>query len=383
MRDQFLLDPDVIYLNHGSFGATPRTVFERYQTWQLELEREPVDFIGRRAKDLMQTARDGLAQYFHTQPENLVYMTNVTVALNAAARSLHLGKNDEVLATDQEYGAMDRMWRFLSKQQGFKYINLPINLPVTTPEKYVEEFWRGVTQRTRVIFISHISSPTAVIAPVQEICRKARERGILTIIDGAHVPGQIPLDLEALGADFYGGNLHKWLCAPKGAGFLYAAPRVQSLLEPLVVSIGWESDPPGPSRLVDYYEYMGTRDFSAFLTVPEAIRFQAEHHWDQVRSECHQLASGCLTQMTALTHLEPLYDPASDWFAQMVTIPIPDSLDPQRTRQTLFDRYRIEVPFVTRGGHSLVRVSFQAYNTPRDLVILLDAFQDLLRETNE
>ena len=247
MRDQFLLDPNVVFLNHGSYGATPRIVFERYQAWQLELEHQPVDFIGRRAKDLLQNAREKLANYFHACPENLVYMTNVTVALNAVARSLQLNPDDEVLTTDQEYGAMNRMWRFSSGKQGFKYINVPINLPVTTPENYIADLWKGVTDHTRVIFLSHISSPTSIIAPIREICRKAREQGILTVIDGAHVAGQLPLDLEDLGADFYGGNLHKWLCAPKGAGFLYAAPQVQHLLESLVVSFGWESDAPGPS----------------------------------------------------------------------------------------------------------------------------------------
>ncbi|MEM5775123.1 MAG: aminotransferase class V-fold PLP-dependent enzyme, partial [Anaerolineaceae bacterium] len=228
-RDLFLLDPQIIFLNHGSFGATPHPVFAAYQRWQAELEQQPVEFLGRRFAGLMQTARETLGEYLHTRPDNLVFVHNATQGLNIIARSLELGPQDEVLASDHEYGAMDRTWHFLAKKRGFKYINNPIPLPVTTPDDFVSAFFAGVTPRTRVIFLSHITSPTALIFPIQAICKRAREAGILTVIDGAHAPGQISLDLESLGADFYAGNLHKWLCAPKGAAFLYASPAGQHL----------------------------------------------------------------------------------------------------------------------------------------------------------
>ena len=190
LRRHFLLDPSVTFLNHGSFGATPKPVFKEYQRWQREMEKQPVEFLGRRIIGLMAEARAALGIFLGTHADNLVYTQNVTISLNIVVRSLELGVGDEVLTTDHEYGAMDRTWRFLSKERGFRYINQHIELPITTEEKFVEDFWRGVTPRTHVIFLSHITSPTAIIFPVKEIIRRAREAGILTVIDGAHVPHQ-------------------------------------------------------------------------------------------------------------------------------------------------------------------------------------------------
>jgi isopenicillin-N epimerase len=274
LRNEFLLDPRITFLNHGSFGATPRRVFECYQHWQRELEFEPVEFLSRRAPELLQASRAFLAEYLCTQADNLVYVQNATTGLNIVARSLNLVAGDEVLSTDHEYGAIDRTWKFFAQKRGFKYINYPLPSPVSTIAEFVEAFWKGVTPQTRVIFISHITSPTAIIFPIKELCSRARNARILTIIDGAHVPGQISLSLDDLGADIYCGNLHKWLCAPKGSAFLFARPEIQPLIEPLVVSWGWQSENPGPSLFVDYHEWAGTRDISAFLAVPEAIRFQ-------------------------------------------------------------------------------------------------------------
>src|SRR5512135_360079 len=160
LKQEFLLDPAVVFLNHGSFGATPRPVFAAYQRWQRELERQPVEFLGRRHDGLMRTARTALAEYFHTAPDNVVFVTNVTFSVNIVARSLELSPGDEVLSTNHEYGACDRTWRFLSKERGFKYVNQPISLPLNSREHIVEEFWQGVSPRTRVIFLSHITSPT-------------------------------------------------------------------------------------------------------------------------------------------------------------------------------------------------------------------------------
>ncbi|MBI3153592.1 MAG: aminotransferase class V-fold PLP-dependent enzyme, partial [Chloroflexi bacterium] len=288
LKKHFLLNPTVTFLNHGSFGAAPKPVFKEYQRWQRELEYQPVEFLGRRHNDLMRASREVLGKYLGTSAENLVYAQNVTIALNIVARSLELGVGDEVLTTNHEYGAMDRTWRFLSKERGFAYINQPVDL--TSQDDFVESFWKGVTPRTRVIFLSHITSPTATIFPVEKIIQRARAKNIITVIDGAHVAGQLPLHLDSLGADFYCGNLHKWLCAPKGAGFLYARPQVQHLLKPLVVSWGYESETPSGSTFIDHHEWWGTRDIAAFLSVPKAIEFQQNHAWAEVRGACHQLA---------------------------------------------------------------------------------------------
>lgn len=206
LKQYFLFDPSVTFLNHGSFGATPKPVFKEYQRWQRLLENQPVEFLGRRHNDLMQASRAALGKYLGTSAENLVYAQNATIALNIVAHSLELGAGDEVLSTDHEYGALDRTWRYLSKERGFTYINQPVDL--TSQAAFVESFWKAVTSRTRAVFLSHITSPTATIFPVEKIIQRARAKGIITIIDGAHVPGQIQLHLDTLGADFYGGNLH-------------------------------------------------------------------------------------------------------------------------------------------------------------------------------
>jgi isopenicillin-N epimerase len=392
LKQFFMLDPSVTFLNHGSFGATPKPVFMEYQRWQRELENQPVEFLGRRITGLMAESRAALGNFIGTHPDNLVYTQNVTISLNIVARSLALGPNDEVLATDHEYGAMDRTWQFLSKERGFRYINQHIELPLTTEQNFVEDLWRGVTQNTRVIFLSHITSPTAIIFPVEEIIRRARQVGILTIIDGAHAAGQIPLHLDSLGADFYGGNLHKWLCAPKGAGFLYARPEVQHLIKPLVVSWGYESETPGPSQFVDHHEWWGTRDMAAFLSVSAAIEFQKKHQWDEVSESCHALAKYAQARICEISGLAPLHTRTDNWFRQMIAAPLPKDTD-VLLKNRLYDGYRIEIPVHdwlpsldsregqrAKIGYRLIRVSIQGYNTRRDIDKLCGALSELLKQ---
>ncbi|OQA01501.1 MAG: Isopenicillin N epimerase [Planctomycetes bacterium ADurb.Bin412] len=378
LKRLFLLKPRITFLNHGSFGATPRPVFQAYQNWQKELERQPVEFLGRRHNHLMRDARAALAGYLGTAAENIVYTQNVTISLNMAARSLKLGPGDEVLSTQHEYGAVDRMWRFLAGEQGFSYIRQEIRLPLETKDLAAEDFWRGVTDRTRVICLSHITSPTAMILPVEEIVAKARQKGILTVIDGAHGPGQIPLNLDRLDPDFYGGNLHKWLMAPKGSGFLYARPSAQALLKPLVVSWGKELPFSSGCPFIDDNEWLGTRDVAAFLAVPEAIRFQADHDWDTVREECHRLAAKTQAEICRLTGMPPLHSRADGWFAQMFAAPLPGETNLDRLKERLYKEYQIEVPLIEWNDWKLIRVSVQGYNTPADMKRLLTALEKLL-----
>ena len=378
LRDHFLLDPDVVFLNHGSFGACPRPVFEAYQGWQRELERQPVQFLGRRIYTLMAEARAALAAYVHADADEVVYFPNPTTAVNMVARNLGLGPGDEVLTTDHEYGACDRTWRFLALGRGFSYVRRPMPLQQTTPADFVENFWAGVTDRTRVIFISHITSATALIFPIEEICRRARAAGILTVVDGAHAPSQLPLDLHALGVDFYTGACHKWLCAPKGSAFLYARRDLQARLDPLVVSWGYDSDYPSGSQFVDYHEWQGTRDMSAFLATPAAIAFQAEHNWDQVRADCHALARATRDRLNALTGEAPVTPNSSEWFSQLFTVRLPDTADCFALKNRLWEECRIEVPVHRWNGVPLLRVSVQGYNTQADLDTLVAGVERLL-----
>ena len=373
MRDQFLLDPGVVFLNHGSFGACPRPVFEEYQRLQLELERQPVDFLSRyrRYPALIDAAKAELARYVGAEPGNIVFATNATEALNAVARSLRLSPGDEVLAPVGEYGAVDMLWRHVCERAGARYVTTAI-APGTGVGEALEQLWSGVTPSTRVIVCSHISCFTGVVFPVEELCRRAREQAVISIVDGAHAPGQIPLDLEGLGADFYAGNCHKWMCAPKGAGFLWARPERQDLLEPLVLSWDWEEEASFDARR----RWLGTRDPAAWLAVPAAIRFQDEHDWDGVRSRCHVLGVDARERLAELFGLAPL-TPTEDSFVQLLGAALPPC-DVWEVQKRLLDEHGIEVLLRELSGIPLVRVSLQAYNDEEDVDALVRALARIL-----
>jgi isopenicillin-N epimerase len=377
LKSLFLLDPSVVFLNHGSFGACPAPVFETYQRWQRELERQPVDFMARRSEGLLAEARAALAGYLGCATEELVFFQNPTTAMNLVARSLPLRPGDEILTTDHEYGAMDKMWEFACQKAGASYVRRPIPLPLTDHAAFAEHFWAGVTPRTRAIFISHITSPTALIFPVAEICRRAGAAGLLSLVDGAHAPGQIAVDLRALGADVYTGTCHKWLSAPKGSAFLYAGAAAQPWLEPLIVSFGWGEPYATPAaRFVGHNTWQGTRDLSAFLSVPAAIAFQAQHDWEAQRRRCHALAEETRRRINALTGEEPLSPDGPTWFAQMASMRMPAGAGEKL--KALYERYRIEIPLIEWQGRTYLRVSFQAYNAPADADALVAALGELL-----
>ena len=379
LRDEFLLDPSVVFLNHGSFGATPRPVFDAYQAWQRRLEQQPVQFLGRDIGDYLATARAALGDYLSAPADDLVYVPNATFGVNVVARSLRLGPGDEVLTTDHEYGACERAWRYMSRERGFAVVRVPMPLPLPAADEFVERLWAAVTPRTRVIFLSHITSPTAATFPVAAICARARAAGILTVVDGAHAPGQIPLDLPALGADFYAGNCHKWLCAPKGAGFLYARPEVQRLVEPLIVGWGWgeERELTFGSDFLDFLQYPGTNDYAAYLAVPDAIAFQAAHDWPAVRAACHRLTWQAIERIEALTGRPRLYADEAG-FAQMATAALPPIADVAAFQRHLYARYRVEIPCVQWSERQFIRVSIQGYNSSADVEALIGALTHLL-----
>jgi isopenicillin-N epimerase len=371
LRAEFLLDPNVIFLNHGSYGACPRAVFERYQEWQLELERQPVLFLARRLEGLLAEARAALGAYVGADPDDLVFVPNATAGVNIAAWPLGLQAGDEVLSTDLEYGALDLTWQHVCGDFGARYVRTPIRLPVTSEDEIVETVWAGVTERTRVLFLSHHTSSTALTLPVAELCGRARERGVVTVIDGAHIPGHLPLDIRELAPDFYSGNCHKWLCAPKGAGFLYVRRELQRDVHPLVFSWGYEGDDPS---FLDRHEKQGTRDPSAYLTVPYAIEWQESHDWHHVRERCHELARRAADEL-GLPALVP--GTRHDLYGQMVSLRLPDD-SPADLQERLYDEHKIEIPVSDHDGGRLIRASFQGYNDEGDLERLKAALNALL-----
>lgn len=380
LRELFLLDPDIVFLNHGSFGATPRPVIEVYQDWLRRMERQPVRFVDQELPELLVTARQALGAYLNADAGELVYVPNATFGVNVIAQSLSLGPGDEVLATDHEYGACDRAWRYFSQKRGFSYIRQPISLPATSSEQIVEQFWLGVNTRTKVIFISHITSPTALTMPVEIICARAREAGILTVIDGAHAPGQIKLDLKGIGADFYVGNGHKWLCGPKGSAFLYTRIDRQELIEPLVVGWGWGDDRTLSfgSDYLDYLQWWGTIYIAPYLAIPAAIQFQAEYNWPNVRKRCRDLVHQAIQRIDELTGLPSVYPDESGWYHQMAVAQLPPIPDIKSLKSQLYEQFKIEIPCIEWNDRQLIRVSVQGYNTQADIDALLAALSTLL-----
>jgi len=368
LRREFLLDPEIAFLNHGSFGACPRPVFAQYQAWQRELEHEPVDFFDRRLPALLDTARAALSDYLGCSPQDLVFAQNATTGVNLAARSLDLRPGDEVLATDLEYGACDLAWQWVCSRTGARYVRAPIPLPLGGPDELVDTLFAAATERTRVVYVSHVTSTTGLVLPVAAIVARARTLGLVTVIDGAHAPAQVPLDLAALGADLYSGNCHKWLGSPKGAGFLHVEPEHQERLDAAIVSWGYAEG----STLSKKVEFQGTRDPAAWLTVPDAIGFQADRDWDDVRNRCRGLAREARRELCDLLGTEPLAPDAM--LAQMAAVRLPHPAP--ELSQRLFTRHRVEVP-VGGAQQDLLRLSIAAYTTRDEIDRLLAA---LVRE---
>ena len=373
IKDLFLLDPDVVYLNHGSYGACSRPVFEHYQAWQRELESNPVAFLSSRVCDLLAESRAALGAYLGVSGDNVVYFANPTTAIRLIVRAMHFEPGDEVLTTDWEYPTTNAAWDLAAYQSGLRYVHQPVPVPFASPEEFVDALWQGITPRTRIIFLSHISFSNALIFPVAEVCRRARRAGIMTIIDGAHALSQIPVDLAEMDVDLYLGACHKWLCSPKGAGFAYAHPRVHvALTESLIRSNTAAGDAvPEPGQFVPQYQYQGTRDPAAFLSVPAAIRFQTEHDWGAQRARCHALAGQTVARITELTGLAPLSPDSEAYFSQLVCVPLPN--DRAAAISEELKARNIIVPVLGTHGQTFVRASYQAYNSQADADALVAA----------
>jgi isopenicillin-N epimerase len=360
MRDGFLLDPEVAYLNHGGFGACPEAVFEEYQRIQRELERGPTDFFTRRVAHWfwdggerpgeLAAARATIADFVGARGDDLVFVPNATSGLNAVIRSLELGQEDEVLTTAHEYGAITRTWEFVGAR-----------LVVCEPDEVVAR----IGPRTRVVSVSHITSPTALVLPVEEICGAAKDAGVLSVVDGAHAPGHIPVDLSALGADFYAGNCHKWLCAPKGAGFLWARPELQPTIDPLVISWGYHDSADFGER----HGWQGTRDPAAYLSVPKAIETHATFDLER----CRSLADAAEELLAGLRLQRVSGDPAP----LMRAVELPPG-DPDELWRRLHEEFRVEVPVYEWNGRRILRFSIGPYNDEADVDRLVLALERLL-----
>ncbi|MBI4575836.1 MAG: aminotransferase class V-fold PLP-dependent enzyme [Planctomycetes bacterium] len=377
-RDRFLLDADLAFLNHGSFGACPREVLERSIELRREVERDPVDFLAGRLEGLLDGVRHALGPFVGASPDDLALVPNATTAINAVARSLSLGPGDEVVAGDHEYGAAARTLDFVCRRAGARLVRARVPVPLRDREQVVESYRRALGPRTRLLLASHVTSPTALVLPIARLVELGRGHGVPVLVDGAHGPGQIPLDLDALGADWYAGNGHKWLLAPKGAGFLHVCRDRQAVLEPLVVSWGWppEEAPGDPSRgrLARLFDWPGTTDPTALLSVPVALAFLEEAGLARIREHARAL----LESVSSLTGLAPV-GPADgpEWQGCMVSLVLP--LDaPEDLGARLRERHRVVVACPEFFRPRVIRVSAHLYNSEEDLLRLARALREEL-----
>lgn len=368
------LDPETVFLNHGSFGSCPRPVLEFQQRIRDRLERQPVQFFVRDLEGLLDEARAALARFLGAAPEDLVFVPNATAGINAVLRSLRFGPGDELLTTNHAYNACLNALRFVAERAGAQVVVAAVPFPVPNTAAITQAVLEAITPRTRLALLDHITSPTGLIFPIESLVRELAARGIDTLVDGAHAPGMVPVDLQRLGAAYYTGNCHKWLCAPKGAGFLYVRPDRQHLIRPLAISHGANSPRTDRSRFQLEFGWTGTVDPSAWLAVPEALRVVGSlcpGGWPEVmQRNCALARAARRTLCEALEQPLPCPD---ELIGALAAVPIWDAADAAPPKSPLYqdplhdwlwERHRIEVPVIPWPAppRRLVRVSAQLYN---------------------
>lgn len=385
MKQHWTLDPDITYLNHGSFGATPRVLLEKQNEFRAQMEREPVRFFVRELEPLLDEARQALATFLGADPAGLAFVVNATAGVNAVLRSLDLDKHDELLVTNQEYNACRNALDYAALLAGAKIVVVDIPFPIFSAGEIVERVLEKVTDRTRLFLVDHITSQTAVIFPIERLVEEMAQRGIDTLVDGAHAPGFLPLDLTKIGAAYYTGNLHKWVCAPKGAAFLHVRENRRASIRPIAISHGANSARRDRSRFFLEFDWTGTFDPSAWLVVPDALRFLpsiVEGGWPEVMRRNRELALCARDLLCATLGIDK---PAPDeMLGAMAAFPLPagdlstaPSLDGDPVQDRLLFDYGIEVPVIPWPSppNRVLRVSAQLYNDFPDYQKLASALR--------
>jgi isopenicillin-N epimerase len=381
-----LLDPTVANLNTGSFGPTPRVVFERVTQLRQRLAEEPMDFLVRWVPPLLWEARTRLADFLHADPRRLIFTANVTTAINLVASSLPLAAPGEILLSDHEYGAMVWTWERAAQRLGLTIRTFPLPILASDPAQIIAAACAAFTERTRLFFFSHVLSPTGMVLPARQLCAEARRRRVISVVDGAHAPAFVPVNLTEIEADFYGANCHKWLLAPTGSGFLHLGPGNEDRLVPLQVSWGWqtagrdldERDEYGSTPRIRRLEFEGTRDLCPWLAVPAAIDFQAELGWERIRARMRALAAHVRRRFAFLPPSTPEHP---ELCGAMTAFRLPEGVDPVVLRQLIWEEGRIEVPIIERPDGLLVRVSTHFYNTEDEIDQLAERLPDWLRRS--
>ena len=377
-KSLFMLDPDVTYFNHGAYGGCPKEIFNVMLEWQNILEINPSKYMDELFENL-ENSRVSLSEYIDCNKNDIVFFSNPTTAMNTVVKNLNLNPDDEILSTDHEYGAMNITWNYICEKTGAKFIRTKIPTPYVSKDDFINAIEKNITPKTKMIFLSHITSSTALIFPVKEICELATKYNILSFVDGAHAPAQIPVSIKEINPDYYAGACHKWMCSPKGVAFLYTKKNLQDSLDPLIISHGFGEETKSSmfdsgSNYLNYHQWQGTRDFSNILTIPKLINFLKKNQWRKMAEKCHELAIYARNEISNLLDKQPISK--DEYIGQMTSIPI-DTNDPIRLKKELSESYKIEVPITSWNNKNLIRVSIQAYNTKKDIQKLLEALHTI------
>ncbi len=383
-RVEWSIPDGVTYLNHGSFGPSPKVVQQARQQCSDRLESQPMDFFVRQMEKALDDACRQLGQFLGADGNDLIFVDNATTGMNIVADNVDLQPDDEVLVGDHEYSAVLRLWRRACNRRRARLVTSKIPCPIADGQELVDGLFGAVTERTRLIVVSHVTSPTAIVFPVERICHMARKLGIPVCIDGPHAVAMRPLDLERIDCDYYTASCHKWLSAPFGSGFLYAKRKRQQGLQPPVISWGGSVSGKSPCWK-DEFTWIGTRDPASYLSVPTAIEFLESCGLETFRQRTHELAQYARQKLLDLTGLEPIVPDSRDFYGSMVSVPLPSPAASEQDtghrdplQDKLWDQFKIEVPIIQWQGRRFVRVSCHLYNRRSDIDYLVDALRNLL-----
>ncbi len=372
VRKEFGLDPNLVFLNHGSFGSVPRCVRAAQDTWRDRLEADPIEMIGRRIESMLAEVKGHLAKAFGGLPAEYGLVTNATEGVNAVLRSLRLNPGDELLCTDHVYFAVKQAMRSRAGECGATVREVPVEIPTQSPDALLRPILAAVNAHTKLLVIDHVTSPTALHFPVGQL-RSQLPAGTLLLVDGAHAPGSIQLDVSAVHAEFYAANLHKWIMAPKGSAFLRVQADYANQIHPCVISHHFGSS------FQREFDWQGTRDFSAWLAVPAALAFLHELGFERVLQHNHALACWAHQLLVHGLDVSPASPLDGCCLTSMATVQLPDTLrrfgTVEALQADLYATERIEVPIIDWGGRWWVRVSAAIYNLPEHYERLLIALK--------
>ena len=363
MRAAFCLDEAVAFLNHGSFGATPRVVLAAQERWRAAMEHQPVRFMGRLLPPGLDAARTALADFVGADPADLAFVENASAGVNSVLRSLEFGPGDEIVVTALGYPAVLNAARYTAERSGARLVTVSLNLPIAGPDAIRSAVGTALSARTRLAILDHVTSASACVMPLAALIEDCHSAGVPVLVDGAHAPGMLPLELDRLGADWYTGNCHKWLFAPKGAGFLHARRDRRDVLHPLVISHGLDKG------LHAEFDWPGTRDFTAWLSIADAVAFHREHDSDAIHQHNRDLARGMATELAAQWGTGLAVDPALLGSMATVRLPLDGPATLERAtalHDRLIDRHGVEIPVWALDDALWVRLSAQIYNEPED-----------------